>query len=283
MIFLTGATGHTGSRVARRLVERGESIRCLLHMPSHASFLPKQAEVVQGNVIDIEKVAQAMHGASACIHLAHIRYAQSILNACRLTGVSRFLCLSSTRRFTRFPCETSRAVIEGEAHVEESGLDWTILRPSMIYGGPRDNNIERLKTYFQKTPFFPLVRGGMQLVQPVFTWDVVDALEAALGRPQSIGHAYTLAGPEPFTYRHMVESAAALVRRKPVFIPMPFELAMAGAWLIEHSFPKPLATPEMVRRFLEDKVFDIKPAQADLGFAPVSFTEGMARKKYGAV
>ncbi len=279
MIFLTGATGHTGSRLARRLIESGCRIRCLVHTPAHAGFLPPSAEIVHGDARDSAALAGAMEGADACLHWAHIRYAESVAEACRRAGVRRFICMSSTRRFTRFACESSRQVIEGEAAVERSGLDWTILRCSMIYGGERDNNLERLVRYFQRTPFFPLAHGGRQLVQPVFVWDVVAAALAALSRPLSIGKAYTLAGPAALPYRVLVEEAArAAGRKKIVLVPAPHALLYAAAWILEKTMAKPPATTEQIRRFLEDKVFSIDDAVRDLDFRPVSFAEGMRRK-----
>jgi uncharacterized protein YbjT (DUF2867 family) len=283
MIFVTGGTGHTGSRAVRRLMERGETARCLVHTPAQRAFLPAEAETAEGDAADASSLAERMAGAQACLHLAPIRFAPSVVEACRRAGVERLICLSSTRRLTRFPCESSRAVIRGELAVEDSGLGWTILRPSMIYGGSRDNNMERLVRHFRRASLFPLVRGGRQLVQPVFVWDVVGAIEAALARPAAIGRAYTLAGPEAFSFRRMVEIAAQAAGRRAVFVPAPYGLALAGAWMAERLLRRPPVTVEQVRRFLEDKAFDIRAAKRDLGFDPISFEEGMRRKAQGDV
>ncbi|MCX7016307.1 MAG: NAD(P)H-binding protein [Candidatus Sumerlaeota bacterium] len=281
MIFLTGATGHMGSRAARRLVERGRRLRCLVHTPDHRRFLPEGVEAVEGDVEDVARLAEAMRGAEACLHLAHIRYAPHAVEACRRAGVQRLICMSSTRRYTRFDCDSARAVVAGESAVEVSGLRWTILRPSMIYGGDRDNNIERLIRHFRRTRLFPLVRGGRQLVQPVFVWDVVGAIEAALERPASIGCAYTLAGPEPLTFRQMVDAAARIAGCRPLFVPVAYPLAFAGAWLAERLLRRSPLTVEQVQRFLEDKAFDLADARKDLGFDPISFETGMWRKQKG--
>jgi uncharacterized protein YbjT (DUF2867 family) len=275
MILITGGTGNTGSRVARRLVERGRNIRCLARTPDHRRFLPEEVEILDGDIEKDTVLDKALSGAEACLHLAHIRHAPRIIEACRRAGVERLICLSSTRRFTRFDCESARAVVDGESAVEASGVKWTILRPTMIYGGERDNNIARLTRHFRRTGLFPLVRGGRQLVQPVFTDDVAGAVVAALERPVSIGRAYTLAGPEPLTFRHVLETVAAAANRRPLFVPTPYPLALAGAWALERLFRRPPATVEQVRRFLEDKAFEIAPARADLDFKPVAFEEGL--------
>ncbi len=281
MIFLTGATGHTGSRIARALAQRGESLRCLLHTPMHRVFLPPEAEVVKGDVNDASATAQAMAGCDTCLHLAHIRFAPAIIEACKQAGINRLICISSTRRFTQFECESSRAVIQGETAIENSGLRWTILRPSMIYGGPRDNNIEKIVRHFRKRRIFPLVRGGKQLVQPVFVGDVVQAIMSALDIPATEGNAYTLAGPDAMPFRAMIETIAQAAGACPRFIPAPYPLAIAGAWTAERLLRNPPATPEQIRRFLEDKAFGIEDARRDLDFSPVSFEEGLRSKMAG--
>lgn len=279
MIFLTGATGHTGSYVARRLLERGDAIRCLSHNPDHRKYLPAQAEVVDGDVKDVAAVAEAMRDVSACLHLAHIRYAPLAIEACRHAGVSRFICLSSTRRYTRFPCESSRAVIEGEATVEASGLDWTILRPSMIYGDERDNNLQRIVEWFHRRRWFPLVRGGQQLVQPVFVEDVAKAVVDSLDLPHAIQRSYTLAGPEAFPFKSMIEQVAQMAGVRVIFVPVPYAGALVASAAIETMFKKPIVTTEQVRRFLENKEFDIGTSRTDLGFHPISFAEGLEKKR----
>lgn len=276
MIFLTGATGNTGSLIAHALVARGETIRCLLHDPRNVCYLPPQAQVVRGDVRDTEALAEAMRGASACLHIAHIRYAHFAIGACRRAGVRRLICLSSTRRFTRFPCETSRAVIEGEAAVESSRLDWTILRPSMIYGGGRDNNIQRMVGWFRRVPVCPLINGGRNLVQPVHARDVTAAVLAALERPQTAGHAYTLAGPEPIPWRALAEGASRLSgRHRVIFFPIPFKMALTGVWFLSKVSSRSRVTPELVWRLQEDKAFAIDEARRELDFAPRSFEEGL--------
>jgi uncharacterized protein YbjT (DUF2867 family) len=281
MIFLTGATGHTGSRAARALAQRGENLRCLLHTPMRRVFLPPQAEIIKGDASDAASTARAMAGCDACLHLAHIRFAPSIIEACKQAGVERLICMSSTRRYTKFECESSRAVIAGEAAIEQSGLRWTILRPAMIYGGPRDNNLEKIVRYFRKRRVFPLVRGGRQLVQPVFVGDVANAILAALDRPQTEGRAYTLAGPQAMPFREMIEKIAQATGVCPRFFPAPYSLAMAGAWIAERLLRHPPATTEQIRRFLEDKAFDIEDIRRDLDFNPISFEEGLSRKMSG--
>ena len=185
-LFLTGATGHTGSRVARRLLGDGWRLRCLVHMPEHAVRLPKdeRLEDDKGDVNSPETWQDRLAGASALLHMAHIRFADAVVRACEAEGVARVIALSSTRRFTRFPEQTARWVIDGEARLEASTLDYTILRASMIFGGDRDNNLEKVVRWLQRRRWVPVVAGGHHQGQPNFVGDLVAAIVRALERPK---------------------------------------------------------------------------------------------------
>jgi len=207
MIIVTGGTGHTGHRLVRALVDRGEQVRILTREPAKMHLnLRRQVEVVRGDLTDPESAAEAFKGAMAVIALTHIRLAGHVIAASKAAGVKRAIFMSSTRRFTQFPEDTARQVIAGEEAVRASGLDWTIIRPSMIYGSRDDNNLVHLQRALKKWPIHPLPDGGRMKWQPVFTWDVVAALLAALDSADAVRRDYTIAGPEPITYAEMVRT-----------------------------------------------------------------------------
>ena len=81
-----------------------------------------------------------------------------------------------------------------------AGVRWTILRSAMIFGGPEDNNLARVAAAVRRWRVFPMFGPGRNLVQPVFVWDLVEALVACLERPEAAGRCYTIAGPEAMTY-----------------------------------------------------------------------------------
>lgn len=294
VLFMTGATGHTGSRLARRLLERGWSLRCLNHNPDHARYLPRspRLELIRGDITQPESYARALRGAVACYNIAHIGFAEPLIAACRLAGVERLISMSSTRRFTAFPEASAARVIEGEAALAASDLQWTVIRSAMIYGGDRDNNMEKLVRWLRRVPVMPLLRGGRNRVQPIFVWDLVDALERALDAPEAapgvMRQAVTVAGPEPLDWRQMVETIATGLGRGVFWVPVPYPLLMAAGWGSEQVASlrggrrKPWMARAQVRRLLEDKTFDIGPACAALpGWQPRSFPEGIALKLRG--
>jgi nucleoside-diphosphate-sugar epimerase len=237
-------------------------------------------EIVPGDLTRPQEWTARLAGAAALIHMAHVGFAEHVVAACQAAGVRRVISFSSTRRFTRFPEATARRVIAGEAAFEASDLDYTILRASMIYGGDRDNNIEKLVKWLRRRRWVPLVAGGRNRVQPIFAWDLVDAVARALARPDATRRrALTVAGPEPLTQRAMIETVGKALGRSPIFVPLPYWMVFSGAAVVQAFAGQRLLTTAQVRRQLEEKIFDIAEARQALGdWTPRPFEEGIRIK-----
>lgn len=283
-VLVTGATGHTGRRLVEALLQRGFSVRILTRDPARMALpVRRQVEVVRGDITHPETVQRATAGARAVLAATHIKFAHHIIDAMQQAGIRRGIFMSSTRRFTRFVEDTARQVMAGEAVVEESGLDWTIIRPTMIYGGKKDNNLQPLLQQLRALPVFPLPGGGKMLWQPVFTWDVVDAMIAALERQQSVGKAYTIAGPEAISYRDMLATMIREAGLKTLLVPVPLAPLGPMVRFYESVSKQPKVRHDQILRLQENKDFDISEARRDLGFDPISFEEGIRRKVNGDV
>lgn len=279
-LFVTGGTGPTGAEAVARLAEDGWHLRCLVREAETEKYLPKDVSdderitIVRGDLARPDEWSEEAKGAAAFLHLGHIRFAEGVVRVCKQRGIERLICLSSTRRFTKFPDPTAEAVIGGEAAVEASGLNYTILRCSMIYGTARDNNVQRLSEWLRKHRWMPLVAGGKNLVQPIHTGDVVQAIACALARPDATARkTLTIAGPEAIAWKAMVEAVAASVDRKILWVPVPYAAAIAAANLLRLLPGRPVATPAQIQRLLEDKSFDIEQAKDALAdWQPRSFS-----------
>ncbi|GAB4310727.1 MAG: NAD(P)H-binding protein [Candidatus Sumerlaeia bacterium] len=289
MIFVTGGTSHTGRRVVRCLLARApdEEVRCLVRDAARAAaggLAPSNGcplTLIEGDIEAPDTYAGAMRGARAVINVAHIRYGPQLADLCLSLGVGRLVCLSSTRRYTRWPDEAAHQVIAAETALERMDLDWTILRATMIYGGPEDNNIEKLVQLIRRWHVILLPGGGRNLVQPVFVGDLAETVVAVVSLSTSFRRAYTLAGPEPMSYRTMLQQIAAALGRRIILVPVPIGPAVAAALAAQTlGLPWP-ATPDQIRRLGEDKAFDISQARRDLGFSPRSFQEGLRAKLEG--
>lgn len=283
-ILVTGGTGHTGERLVRRLLADGHTVSVFTRRdaddPIAQGLVGAGAALTRGDINAPETLCEALNGKDLLIACTHIRHAEVCIEACRSAGTSRYWQMSSTRGATRYPCRSSREVRAGEQAIRRSGLRATIFRPAMIYGYDRDNNLERVVRWFQRTRLMPLIGDGSNLVQPIFVDDLVDAFASALTRiDQVAGKVFVLAGPDPIPYRKMMSVICEEVRgQRPVFLPIPLSLALAIARTLPPFVTKRTLDAEQIRRFAEDKAASIKKARRILGWSPRDFRKGIRCK-----
>lgn len=206
-------------------------------------------------------------------------------------GARRVVALSSTSRFTKTdspdPAENAVAsrLAEGEARLrtwaESKGVEWVILRPTLIYGRGRDKNIAEIARFVGRFGFFPLLGKAKGLRQPIHAEDVAAACVAALNAPAAANRAYDISGGETLPYREMVRRVFAAMQRRPRLVTIPLGVfRMAVACL--RVFPRYRHwSAAMAERMNRDLVFDHADAIRDLGFSPRPFrlaSEDVARR-----
>src|SRR5687767_2448621 len=209
-ILLTGATGLLGGALLELLLARGHETRCLVRADSpNASRLDGQrVEILYGDAAREEDLYRALGDTEALLHVAGIEYAPPVVRAAGRAGVDRVLIVGSTSAHSAYAFR-SGPKLRMEELVRGSGLAWTILRPSMIYGSERDRNVHRLLRFLDRSPVFPIFGPGTNLWQPVYHEDCARGVLEALKRPGTVHKSYDLPGAEPLTYLDLVRSAAA--------------------------------------------------------------------------
>lgn len=283
-ILVVGGTGHTGERLCRRLARSGVEVRILTRDPKGSvarGLADEGCVVIEGDTMRRWLLWQAMDGCEAVVSCAHIRCAEAIVQACARSGVERFVAMSSTRRFSRVESPSVVEVRAGEAVAMDSHLSWTVVRPTMIFGGRRDSNVERIADWMRRRRIVPIVGSGRALVQPVFVEDVVAALMECLRRSGTARKAYTLAGPEAMPMVEMMRRIAAALERDVRIVSIPVPLALAGTKLFPAIARARGVDRSTVLRTQEDKAFDIAEARTDLRFDPMPFDEALAMKLSG--
>lgn len=196
-------------------------------------------------------------------------------------GAQRIVVLSSTSRFTKHnssdPAEqlVAQRLKEYEARLRKwavaNGIDWIILRPTLIYGLGRDKNITEIARFIQRFGFFPLFGPAKGLRQPIHAEDVAIACFNALFSSDTANQAYNLTGGETLSYREMVKQVFAAYHRTPRLITVPrwvFKLAIrCVGWLPRYRH----WTTAMAERMNTDLVFDCSDAIQDFKFTPRLF------------
>lgn len=282
-IFVTGATGFTGSRVVRLLLKNGYAVRCLYRASSDRSLLapfvsaPDDIEWVQGDLSDTQSLSSAMSGTETLVNIASLGFghADSIVSAAKLAGIQRAVFISTTAIFTQLNAQSKKVRVAAELTVETSGLNYTILRPTMIYGSDRDRNMWRLIRLMRYTPIIPIFGDGKSLQQPIYVDDVAQAVVSCLSNDVTIGKSYNIAGKQALTYNEVIDTIAKQMHKRIWKIHVPSKPIVGLLRLFEKlHLPLPLKA-EQVLRLNENKDFSYADAQRDFGFSPLSFEEGI--------
>jgi nucleoside-diphosphate-sugar epimerase len=277
-IFVTGATGFTGSRVVPLLLKRGYEVRCLHRASSDRSPLSSlEIEWVEGDVSDSEALSTAMRGTDALVNIASLGFghAESIIGAAQNAGIKKAIFISTTAIFTQLNARSKAVRVAAELAIETSGLQYTILRPTMIYGSPRDRNMWRLIRFMRSSPIVPVLGDGKYLQQPIHVEDVAQAVVSCLSNDKTIGKSYNIAGKYPLTYNEVVDTIARQLNKRVWKIHIRSKPVVSLLGLFERlRIPFPIKA-EQVLRLSENKDFSYAEAQRDFGFSPLSFEEGV--------
>lgn len=277
-IFVTGATGFTGSRVVPLLLQNGFEVRCLYRATSDRSLLPQpEIEWTLGDVSDTQTLSASMRGTDALVNIASLGFghADSIIAAAKSAGVQRAVFVSTTAIFTQLNAGSKTVRMAAETAIQASGLRYTILRPTMIYGSDRDRNICRLIRWLKVLPFFPVFGDGNYLQQPIYVDDVAQAILGSLKSDRTINNSYNIAGKYPLTYNQVIDTIAKQMNKRVWKIHIPSKPVVSLLKLLERiHFPFPIKS-EQVLRLNENKDFSYEEAQKDFGFNPRSFEEGI--------
>ncbi len=278
-LMVTGGSGFLGGYVLRAAATRGHQTVALARSEAAAAAVTALgARPVTGDLSDVRSLVDAFT-AAACdglLSLASLGFghASVVIGAAQKAGIPRAVFVSTTAVTTTLAVTSKRVRLAAEDGIRASALDWTILRPTMIYGDPGDRNLSRLLPLLRRAPVLP-VPGGRHLQQPVHAADVADAVLAAAERPAAAGRTYDVAGPEPLTFTELLRTSARAVASRTRFVPVPLSPLVAAARGYELFSRNPRIRVEQLRRLAEDKAFAIDDAVRDLGYAPRSFADGI--------
>lgn len=279
-LLVTGGSGFLGGYVLDKAQRRGHDVVALARSDAAAAAVAGHgAQPLAGDFDDPAALPEVFRsaGCSALLSLASLGFghAPAIVAAARAAGLDRAVFVSTTAVTTRLPARSRAVRLDAELQIRESGLKWTILRPTMIYGAPGDRNLSRLLTLLTRAPVLPVPGGGRHLQQPVHVDDVAGAVLSAVERPAAAEISYDIAGPEALSFAELLRTCARAAGSRARFVPVPLSPLVAAARGYELLAARPKIRAEQLQRLAEDKAFGIQDAVRDLGYAPRSFADGI--------
>ncbi len=313
-VLVTGATGYTGSHLARELLSRGARVRALVRTPSRASELAEAGvELIEGDLKSTESLARAIEGTSIIFNVAALfreaKFPDSEYVAVNADAPRKIVELAADSRVRRvIHCSTigvhggvngrpadedapfepgdiyQTTKLAGElAAREESerlGVPLAVVRPASIYG-PGDRRMLKLFAGVAHRRF-PMIGSGKVLFHPVYIDDLVDGMLLAATREEAIGRTYILGGNSSVSLNEMVRTIAELAGVPPPRVHIPVGPVLLTAALCEAVCVPLRIEPPLYRRrvafFTKSRNFDISRARRELGYTPrFSWREGAER------
>jgi uncharacterized protein YbjT (DUF2867 family) len=272
LVGMTGGTGFVGRELIARLVRAGHGVRLATRDATHADDLLPVAsvELAVGNVYDTEFLRRRFEGCDLVINLvgilnergrngagfrrAHVEFTAGLLRAMQAARIPRLLHMSALNADAeRGRSHYLRTKGQAEQLVREaSGIEWTIFRPSVIFG-PGDSLSRRFANLLRLTHgLIPLARAGARFA-PIYVGDVASAFMRALEGGATIGATYELCGPDVLTLAQIVRLSAEAAQLPCHLLPLPDALARVQAVLMEFLPGKPFST-DNYRSLLTDSV-----------------------------
>ena len=279
-LLVVGGSGFTGGYVLREAASRGHETIALARSPAAARMVAAhRALPLVGDLDDTRRLDAAFAAArcDALVCLASLGHGHGpgIVAAAEEAGIRRAVFVSTTAVTTTLHPPARQVRLAAEQQIRGSGLDWTILRPTMIYGATGDRNLSRLLRLLSRSPVLPVPATGECLHQPVHVADVAAAVLAAVQRPAAIGSLYNVAGPEPLSFAELLRTCARTVGSRTRLVPVPLAPLVLLARGYEMLSRHPRIRPEQLLRLAEDKAFTIDGTIRDLGYAPRLFARGI--------
>jgi len=292
-IFVTGATGFVGHAVVRALLAHGFLVRCLVRPGSEAALKGFESiDRVPGDVLEPDKLAASVEGCGALVHLVgiirehrtrgitfdrlHTQATANMLAVAHEAGVKRYIQMSAVGTRPNATSRYHQTKWQAEEVVRASALDWTIIRPSLIYG-PGDEFVSVLARMIRRLHVMPVLGDGQYRVQPVAVEHVAEGFARALQLPRTVAQTYEVGGPEACRFVDLLDQIGlALGARKvrKVHVPLGLMKAMSRAvgWL--PFFP---VTRDQLIMLEEGNVTDPGRFYADLEITPVPLAHGLKR------
>ena len=223
-LLVVGGSGFLGGYVLREATRRGHQVVALARSPAAGRAVAGHgAQPLAGDLDDARRLDEAFAAADceALVCLASLGHGHGpgIVAAAEEVGIPRAVFVSTTAVTTTLHPPTKQVRLAAEQQIRGCGLDWTILRPTMIYGAAGDRNLSRLLRLLSRAPVLPVPATGGCLHQPVHVADVAAAVLAAVQRPRAIGSLYNVAGPEPLPSRNCCVPAPARSAAAPGWCP----------------------------------------------------------------
>ncbi|MDO8486064.1 MAG: complex I NDUFA9 subunit family protein [Candidatus Limnocylindrales bacterium] len=292
-ILVTGASGFVGGHVVPALLGAGHRVVALVRGESAGKTLlgrlptadRANVELRTGDVTRPATLGPVLAGVDAVVHLVAIprdfnggaemrlvntEGTRAVVDAMHGAGVRRLIHMGALGVVDDPSLHYASSKAKAEALVAESGLEWTILKPSLQFG-PGDGFFNLIARLVRLSPgVVPVPGDGSSRFQPIHAGDVARVVVASLADPTTVGETFELGGPRYWTYREITREVLTALGKRRAILPMPVVLIrlVAGSAELVH-LPFPVATDQL-RQLRLDNIGPLDLVTSRFGFEPRS-------------
>jgi NADH dehydrogenase len=274
---VTGAFGYTGKYITRRLLDAGRRVRTITGHPKRANSFGNQVEIASMNFSDRAGLVRSLRGASVFYNTYWVRFnhgratfdeavdnSRELIQAAREAGVRRIVHLSIANPSldSHLPYYSGKALVEKA--IMDSGLCYTILRPTVIFG-IEDILINNIAWFARHSPLFAIPGSGRYQLQPIFVDDLAELAENSTRQENSV--VVDAVGLEILAFEDLVRQIAMAIGAKPKFIHVSPRIALQMLRLVGPIVGDVILTREEIEGLMANLLVSKCPAAGQTRFS----------------
>ncbi len=282
LVLVTGATGFLGQRVVPELLARHHQVRCLVRSPGKERLFGQQdVEVYYGGIQDPESLRQSLDGVQSIVHLVgiirpgrrasfdlvHRQGTSNVVDAARQAGVREIIFASALGASTNAYFQYFHSKRQAELRITSSGLGYTILRPSVIFG-KGDEFLTALAGMVRLGPIVPVIGSGLNRMQPIAVEDVARCIAESVGNSLVKGKTLSVAGPQRLNYNELLDEVALAMGKRIRRVHLPVALAWPAVAVSQSLLPRPPLTVAQLKMLGVRNVAEGRDVEREFGFTP---------------
>lgn len=270
-LFITGGSGFVGKNLVKQIDNKNNYSYSILsrRKTEHKDF-------VLGDLMDLDSLDKIIKKNDVVIHLAlsknypeNIIMSKNLLNICRNKKIKKIILLSSMAAKRNYPDEYGKTKKLIEEQVKKSGLNYTILRPPMIYG-KGSTGFNFIIGYLKKIPFLtPIIGNGKYIVIPVNVDDVIKTIIVCIENKKTDKKEYDIVGGEKMYFIDLVNQLKKELKIKKPNIHLPIFFCKMIATVLPQAISK-----DKIKNLTQGSLADIEPAKRDFGYNPRKLPKG---------
>lgn len=290
-VFVTGGTGFVGRNIVEKLIKYGHDVVLLVRNKDSIKRLEpfaNQLKFVNGSIQDAAALEKGISGCDAVIHLVgiimevgtntfesvHYEGTKNVVEASRSAGIKRFIHMSAEGTKPSAPSKYHKTKFLAEEYLKSSGLNYTIFRPSMLFG-PGDKSFNVLADLVRKAPFIPVIGDGNYKWQPISVKNVAEIFVLSLENSRSEKKIYEVRGTDVFTFNQILDILMELLGIKKPKVHISVGVVRPIVYLLDRFLSSPPITSDQLKMLLENYDHRIDDLLRDFDINLIPFEKGL--------